>query len=239
MSIITNQDFKNFLNFIENFSLEITLADQASHPSLKNAHRIFLALLTVNSELLSDSNNLQTKFLEIYGEEGKNYLTEVASDCSEFIMCILLGLYRSAGGTLRSAIESYFKAFSANEQPLILKRKSVPDVFNDASTVTFFSSPLGKSTADGLKSEYKKLNAYVHTVSADHMFASQTIGDFPKWSQKNVELIAIFINVLRLFIYGIISTRRDMYDIFDHRNKAIVTEALTKKQRRSALGVDD
>lgn len=239
MSQSANQDFSEFRSFASTLSLAGVSDDPAKAAELRRAHAQFLALLTAAGELLSEEGLVRQDFFNSYAQSGVNYLEEVVSDCSEFIMCVLLGLYRSAGGTLRSSIESYLKAFSANEQPLILQRTSVPDVFNDAAGVAFFSSITGVNVIADLKGVYASLNAYVHTISEDHMFGALAVGSFPRWSDKSVELIEIFIRVVRLFLYGIIGGRRDLYDRFDHRNRLIANRAMTRMQRRSALGVDD
>lgn len=239
MSAIARQDFSEFLAYIGTLSVESITLDDEKTAEVRRAHAQFLALLTTVGELASDIGSAKMEFNDDYGETGKKYLREVASDSSEFIMCVLFGLCRSAGGTLRSAIESYLKAFSASEKPLILQRNSVPDVFNDAAGVTFFSSKIGKSVIADLKGIYGNLNAYVHTVSDDHMFGAIAIGSFPRWSEKNVELVVLFIRVVRLFLFGIVGTRRDLYDRFDYRNKVIVNRAMTRSQRRSAMGVDE
>lgn len=239
MNAIARQDFSEFLEFIKTLSIESVTHDDGKVAEIRKAHAQFLALLTTVGELVSDIGSAKIEFNDDYAEVGQKYLSEVVSDSSEFIMCVLLGLCRSSGGTLRSAIESYLKAFSAKEQPLILQRTSVPDVFNDAAGVKFFSSEIGQIVIAGLKGIYGDLNAYVHTISDDHMFGAIAIGSFPRWSNKNVKLVGLFIRVVRLFLYGIVGTRRDLYDRFDHRNKAITNRALTRLQRRSAMGVDE
>jgi len=238
MNAVAHQDFSEFLDFAKTLSLRSVSDDSTKAAEIRRAHTQFLALLTTAGELLSESGSVKKEFSDSFKEPGVMYLSEVVSDCSEFIMCVLLGLYRSAGGTLRSSIESYLKAFSADEQPLILQRTSVPDVFNDAAGVNFFSSTVGRHVIAELKAVYGNLNAYVHTISEDHMFGALAVGSFPRWSNNSVELISIFIRVVRLFLYGIVGGRRDLYDRFDHRNKLITNRAMTKAQRRSALGVD-
>ena len=238
MSRAANPEFSEFLSFTDTFSLRTVSDSPVITAEVRKAHTQFLALLATAGELLSIENPVRQKFYESYAQPGINYLSEVVSDCSEFFMCALIGMYRSAGGTLRSSIESYLKAFSANEQPLILQRTSVPEVFSDAAGVSFFSSAVGKNVVAELKGAYSSLNAYVHTISEDHMFGALAVGSFPRWSDKNVELIAIFVRIVRLFLYGIIGSRRDLYDRFDHRNRLMANRAMTKSQRRSALGVD-
>lgn len=239
MNAFARQDFSEFLGFIKSLSVEGVMHDDEKIAEIRKAHAQFLALLTTAGELISDSGSAKDQFIEDYGVVGKKYLSEVVSDSSEFIMCVLLGLCRSSGGTLRSAIESYLKAFSAKEQPLILQRTSVPEVFNDASVVRFFSPKIGRGVMTELKGIYGDLNAYVHTISDSHMFGAIAIGSFPRWSDKNVKLIGLFVRVVRLFIYGIVGARRDLYDRFDHRNKVITNRAMTRLQRRSAMGVDE
>jgi len=239
MNVASRHDFGAFVDFVKGFSLGEIASDAEKLAVVRQGHAQFLALLTTTSEMLSASGSAKDEFFASYGQSGAQYLGEVVSDCSEFVMCILVGLYRSGGGTLRSCIESYLKAFSAAEQPLILQRTSVPDVFNDAATVTFFSSDIGKKVLAELRGVYGDLNSYVHTVTEEHMFGALAIGSFPRWSEKNGRLIELFIRVVRLFLYGIVGCRRDLYDRFDHRNKVITNRAMTRLQRRSAMGVDD
>lgn len=239
MNAVARQDFSEFLAFARTLSIKNVVEDAASLTEIRRAHAQFLALLTTAGELVAVAGSVKQEFSDGYEQAGNKYLGEVVSDCSEFIMCVLVGLYRSAGGTLRSAIESYLKAFSAKEQPLILLRTSVPDVFNDAAGVAFFSSRIGKIVIAELKGIYGDMNSYVHTVSDAHMFGAIAVGSFPRWSNKNVKLIGIYVRVIRLFLYGIVGTRRDLYDRFDHRNKVITNRAMTRIQRRSAMGVDD
>ena len=175
MNAIARQDFSEFLDFIRTLSIDGVVQDATRVAEIRKAHAQFLALLTTVGELVSDAGSVRNEFVADYDEVGKSYLGEVVSDCSEFVMSVLLGLCRSAGGTLRSSIESYLKAFSAKEQPLILKRTSVPDVFDDAAGVAFFSSPIGKSVISDLKVIYGELNAYVHTVSDARMFGAIAI----------------------------------------------------------------
>lgn len=239
MNAIARQDFSEFIEFARAFSIREVMDDPGKVAEIRKAHGQFLALLTSVGELTTDAGSVSMEFLADYLDEGKNYLGEVVSDSSEFMVCVLLGLCRSGGGTLRSAIESYVKAFSAKEQPLILRRTSVPDVFNDAAGVSFFSSVIGRTVLAELRGVYSELNAYVHTVSNDQMFGVIAVGSFPRWSDNNVKLIGFFVRVTRLFLYGMTGVRRDFYDRFDHRNKVVVNRAMTRQQRRSAMGVDD
>lgn len=241
MNAATKQDFGAFLAYIDSYSLSGVGGDPDKVAHVRLAHAQFLALLTVAAELLSDSDSssVRDEFESSYGEPGKRYFGEVVSDCSEFVMCVLQGLCRSAGGTLRSAIESYLKALSAVEQPLILQRTSVPDVFNDAAGTAFFSTAVGKKVLADLKTVYGELNFYVHTVSQAQMFGALAVGSFPRWSDKNERLIELFVRTVRLFLYGMVGARRDFFDQFDHRNKVVVNRSMTRQQRRSAMGVDD
>ncbi|WP_329743045.1 hypothetical protein [Dyella sp. A6] len=239
MNAATKQDFGAFLAYIDSYSLSAVGHDPAKVAHVRLAHAQFLALLTIAAELLSDSGSVRDEFESSYGEAGKRYFGEVVSDCSEFVMCMLQGLCRSAGGTLRSGIESYLKAFSAVEKPSILQRTSVPDVFNDAAGTFFFSTVVGKKVLGDLKTVYGELNYYVHTVSPAQMFGALAVGSFPRWSDKNERLIDLFVRTVRLFLYGVIGARRDVFDQFDHRNKVIVNRSMTRQQRRSAMGVDD
>ena len=209
MNAAARQDFSDFLEFVKTLSIESATRDETKVAEIRKAHTQFLALLTATGELVADGGSARGQFDDSYAEAGRNYLSEVVSDSSEFIMCVLLGLHRSAGGTLRSAIESYLKAFSAKEQPLILRRTSVPEVFNDAASVTFFSTVIGKSVIGELKQIYSELNGYVHTVSDTHMFGAIAVGSFPRWSDKSVKIIGLFTLTIRLFLYGIVGTRRD------------------------------
>lgn len=239
MSTATKEDFTDFCDYLRSFSLRDALDQPEKSTHLRLAHAKFLALLSAFGEMLSDSGTARSTFSDSYGLSGENYLREVISDCSEFIICIVLGLNRAAGGTLRSAIESYLKTFSAHEAPQILERSSVPQVFSDAATAQYFSTRKGRETLASLKVSYAELNAFVHTTSAEHMFKAPAVGKFPRWSEKNVGLIEIFVRVVRLFLYCLVGSRKDIYDNFDYRNKVIVNRAMTRPQRRSALGVDD
>lgn len=236
---VSQQDYAAFCGFIDEFSLHLIACDVSALATVKLVHGKYLALLAAWGEMLSESGAVAEAFSQAYGNIGKDYLREVGSDCSEFVMCALIGLYRSAGGTLRSSIESYMKALSAKEQPEILKRTSVPDVFADAAKASFFSTKVGKQVISELRGVYNDLNAYVHTVSAAQMFAVGAVGGFPRWSGASAELVDLFSRVVRLFLYGILGSRRDLFDQFDYRNKVIVNRALTRVQRRAALGVDD
>lgn len=238
MNTFVRQDFAEFLEFLKLFSLRNVANEPGSMAEMRKAHAQFLALVTAVAELISSDSPLEVEFSNSYGEVGKKYLSEVVSDSSEFVLNVAAGLCRSAGGTLRSAIESYLKALAANEQPLILQRTSVPDVFRDASGVSFFRSAIGRDVVSQLKQVYGALNAYVHTVSDAHMFGALAVGGFPRWSERNERLVELFVKVARLFLFGIVGSRRDLYDRFDYRNKVVVTRSLTRLQRRSALGVD-
>jgi hypothetical protein len=130
------------------------------------------------------------------------------------------------------------KAFSAVEQPLILERTSVPAVFNDAAGAAFFTTPVGKKVLADLKGLYGELNSYVHTVTTAQMFGALAVGSFPHWSEKNERLTELFVRTVRLFLYGVVGSRRDFFDQFDHRNKVIVNRSMTRQQRRSAMGLD-
>lgn len=239
MNAVTAQDFAALLAYVDGYSLRSIGADPAKVSHLRLAHAQFLALLTVAAELLSDSGVVGKEFEGSYGVPGKRYFGEVVSDCSEFVMCVLQGLCRSAGGTLRSCIESFLKTFSAVDQPLILQRTSVPEVFNDASLARFFTTAVGCKVLPSLKSIYGELNSYVHTVTTAQMFGATAVGSFPRWSDKNERLIELFVRTIRLFLYGIVGSRRDLFDQFDHRNKVIVNRSMTRPQRRSAMGLND
>lgn len=239
MNVPNKHDFGEFLAFVDSYSLSSVGSDPSKVAQVRLAHTQFLALLTLAAEIVSSSGSVRDEFDSQYGEPGERYFGEVVSDCAEFVMCVLQGLCRSAGGTLRSAIESYLKAFSAAEQPLILQRTSVPDIFNDASGTAFFSSATGKKVLADLKIVYGELNYYVHTVTEAQMFGALAVGSFPRWSDKNTKLIELFVRTVRLFLYGVVGSRRDFFDQFDHRNKVIVNRSMTRQQRRSAMGVDE
>lgn len=239
MSSGTRQDFESFVAFADAYSLGCIADDIVKAAKLKLAHTQFLAWLTVAAELLASSGSVSSTFYASYGDNGRHYLGEVVSDCSEFVMCVLQGLCRAAGGTLRSGIESYLKTFSALEQPLILNRTSVPAVFDDAAGTAFFGTVVGKRVLTELKGAYGQLNLYVHTATSAQMFGASAIGSFPCWSEKNEELVDLFVRVVRLFSYGLVGSRRDLFDRFDHRNKIIVNRSMTRLQRRSAMGIGE
>src|SRR5690242_9409534 len=100
MNVAIKQDFGEFLAYIDSYSLSSVGGDPAKVAHVRFAHTQFLALLTLAAELLSNSGSVCDEFESSYGQSGKLYLGEVVSDCSEFIMCALQGLCRSAGGTL-------------------------------------------------------------------------------------------------------------------------------------------
>ncbi|MBL8309008.1 MAG: hypothetical protein JNL19_01160 [Burkholderiales bacterium] len=239
MNSTSSGDFGELVLFLRAFSLQAITDDSVRLAALKRAHKQFLAILTVASELMDNSSVVGKKFAVIYGQPGAAYLGEVVSDCSEFMMSLVLGMHRSAGGTLRSAIESYLKAFSAVQVPEILTRTSVPQVFADAENSAMFTAGVGKEGIAELKGYYSQLNSFVHTVSAQHMFSALAIGSFPRWPATTDTLVETFTKVTRVFIWTIVGMRRDLYDQFDHRNKAIAVQAMTRVQRRRALGVDD
>lgn len=239
MNVTIKKDFAEFIAFVDSYSLSSVGSDPAKVAHVRLAHTQFLALLTMAGEVLSNAGSVCDEFESLYREPGKRYLGEVVSDCAEFVMCVMQGLCRSAAGTLRSAIESYLKAFSAAEQPLILQRTSVPDVFSDAGGTVFFSTAVGKKVLGDLRAVYGELNYYVHTVTEDQMFGALAIGSFPRWSGKNAKLVDLFVRTVRLFLCGVVGSRRDFFDQFDHRNKVIVSRSMTRLQRRFAMGVDD
>lgn len=228
-------DFKDFVAHLRAERLGGALEPKPRQAVIRRAHAQYLALIALTGELVHGHAGIERE----YGDAGVSYLKEVVSDCSEFMICNAVGLHRAAGGVLRSAIESYLKAFAVAEVPTVLSRTSVPEVFNDASTAAFFKSGVGPDLVAQLKAVYKSLNSYVHTVDEQHMFGAEAIGVYPIWSDKSEALVEKFVLVVRFFLYGAVAQRRDLYDQFDHRNKVLINRAMTRPQRRKALGVDD
>lgn len=236
MSREVSEDFGKLVSFFENYSYAELLSDSTYVAPLKIVHRHHLALMTVLAELTSDESQLANEFVGTYGEHGRRYLIEVGSDCSEHIVAAASGLFRAAGATLRSSIESFCKALSVKEFPDILTQTSVPKVFEIAESSTLFSTELGAQALSALKGIYADLNHFVHTVASPNILGAHSAGKFPYMSENTGVMSELFSRVVREFLMVIVGGRRDLFDQFDHRNKVIVASSLTRPQRRLVFG---
>ncbi|MGA7437850.1 MAG: hypothetical protein WBW32_06935 [Luteibacter sp.] len=230
------EDFAALKGFLKSFSYDALLADRAYEDILRGVHRHHLALLTALAELSTSETPLGRQFLADYGTVGLTYLSEVGSDCSEFVLAIASGMFRAAGMTLRSSIESFAKSMSVADHPEVLKQTSVPSVFEIAEESAFFLSAIPNHAFSGLRAVYAELNHFAHTVGEPNIFGAHSAGSFPYSSDTTAKLASLFAKVVRGYLVALVGGRRDLFDQFDHRNKAIVVASLTKPQRRLVFG---
>lgn len=236
MSRVVREDFSQFTIYLSKFSFAGLLSDAAYISELKAAHGKLLALSALVAELRHEAGAAASTFSVDYTDCGGDYLGEVLSDCSESLMCIAMGANRAGAAALRSAIESFAKTFSIAEQPSVLTRTSVPEVFSVAAGCGFFEHNVARNAFTSLRSSYADLNQFVHTVSSESMFAVLAVGNFPKYDANTAVMVENFVRVVRYFILAMVAARRDLYDQFDHRNKEVIAAALKRDQRRIALG---
>lgn len=236
MSRLVKEDFSEFVAFLASFNFAGPLADAGFIAALKAAHGRFLALLTLLGEVDDKESVVHTVFVEDYTEHGLAYLREVLSDCAESLMCIALGANRAGACSIRSAIESFSKAFTLADAPEVLTRTSVPDVFQLASEAPFFVNGVPEKAFADLRAAYGGLNSFVHTVAPGYMFSVPAVGQFPSFTAHTVALSDAYSRVVRLMLLAFIGARRDLFDRFDHRNRDLIVSALTRDQRRLALG---
>ena len=236
MSRLVRQDFDEFREFLERFRFEGVLSQDEFVNEMRRAHTQFIAILAAVGELSHPDGSGRAGFIADYGSGGATYLAEVLSDSSEALLGMATGCLRSSASVMRSSIESFAKSLSASECPEILTRTSVPEVFDLASTSKFFSSTESRRGFGNLKDAYAGLNLYVHTVTAAQMFNAPALGVYPRVEPRLPELITIYVRIIRLFLFLLVLVRRDLFDLFDHRNREIILAALTRDQRRTALG---
>ena len=236
MSRLIREDFAEFIAFLNVFDFSALIKNDDYIALMRASHAKLLGLLAMVSELRHEDGSAAPTFLDDYLPDGSLYLGEVLSDCSEALMCIALGCNRAAAGALRSAIESFAKAFALGESPEILHCTSVPEVFGFASGSSFFSHEVAARAFSDLRSIYSELNLFVHTVAPGNMFSVPAVGHFPRYQASSTELVGLFVRTVRLFLLCGVSARRDLFDAFDHRNRDVIVAALTKDQRRLAFG---
>lgn len=236
MSRESVDDLQALLGFLERYTFADLLQADNFVAWLKLMHKHHLALLTTIAELTSTESDLNSSFVDSYGEQGRQYLIEVGSDCSEHLLTVASGCYRAGATTLRASIESFAKAFSALEAPEVLEQTSVYKVFDIAKECAFFKSTTAEAALEALRGVYVELNHFAHTVGPSNIFGAHSAGAFPIMSQVNDDMAKLFARAVRGFISALIGTRRDLYDRFDHRNKLIVASSLTRAQRRTVFG---
>lgn len=236
MTRLVREDFSEFKSFLGSFTFSEPLKNDAYVAAIKAAHGKFLALLAMVGELDHSDGAAHEFFVRDYSEHGSQYLSEALSDCAESLICISIGANRAGSCCLRSAIESYSKAMALSEAPSILTCTSVPEVFSLAGASAFFSGSVSNASLAQLRSAYSELNRFVHTAASGHMFGVPAVGQFPSYTAHTTALSRIYARVIRLFLLGFVGARRDLFDRFDHRNRDLIIAALTRDQRRLALG---
>jgi hypothetical protein len=236
MTRLVKEDFSEFESFLSSFSFSAPLASAPYMAAIKLMHGKFLALLALVGELNHTDGAAHELFIGDYSERGSHYLGEVLSDCAESLICIAIGASRAGACSMRSAIESFSKAMSLAEMPDVLTCTSVPEVFSLSGAGVFFSGPTANAAFLNLKSAYSELNRFVHTVSPESMFGVPAVGQFPSYTKSTTALSNRYARIVRLFLLAFVGARRDLFDQFDHRNRDLITAALTRDQRRLALG---
>ena len=139
---------------------------------------------------------------------GGTYLRG-GSDCSEFVLAVASGMFRSASATLRASIESFCKSMSLSQHPEILNQTSVPQVFDIAAGSSFFKHSIAAQGLGELKAIYASLNHYVHTVGLPNIFGAHSAGTFPYMSKISTELSDLFVRTVRAFLSAFVGSRMD------------------------------
>jgi hypothetical protein len=199
--------------------------------SLKRVHRHFLALLTLALELTDFDGDCRAHFEADFGDDGIAYFREVVSDIGQASHCFANGAYKAALVTMRSSIESYCKAFSAQHDHSILTQKSVPEVFARAKASPFFTAPSGKHYLDVLLTVYDELNLYVHTVTDAQMFNVLHLGVYPQFDPaRAAEFERIYVKITNAYVAAVVITLKSEMFKVHYKNRDNILSALSPKQ---------
>lgn len=225
-------DFSAYVAHLEAFSFGPLMQNSKYVASIKPLHKAFLSILTLVMELTDPEGDGADDFLSVYGKKGAQYLQEVISDVGQAIFCFGAGAYKASLVTLRSAIESYAKAFSAAHDPKILTQKSVTGVFDIAKAAPFFASGPGKRAIGDMLATYDALNLFVHTVTDRQMFKLLGLGVFPGFEEKRADAVrAHLAKTIRSMTFGIASTLHKEFFRIHYRNRDIILAGLAPTQR--------
>jgi len=124
MSRLIKTDYQLLVKYIESYSLSESLTKEYAG-SLKPIHKAYLIFIALLGELVEANNNGQVAI----SKDGMAHLNECLSDVGESIFCWIHGAYKPSMLVARSSIENFVKAVICTNDPSILKKKSVYEIF--------------------------------------------------------------------------------------------------------------
>jgi hypothetical protein len=97
------------------------------------------------------------------------HLQESISDLIQSQILILLGVYKSGRGSLRSSVENFFRFVCLAQGQSISRIKSTYDLIREARSITNKNNPQIASALHQITLVYDDLCKHVHTSSKGHM----------------------------------------------------------------------
>lgn len=206
MTRLVIKDFKDFQQFLNDYSLTNSIANQDLVSLLKSFHKGYFAFLNLILEL--DHRN-------IWPEEVANRFKESCSDMRQSLFLMCHGTYKPANLILRSSIENFVKAIGFFVDPDISKVKKIYEVFEIASGFNGCLISDFESKFQEIHSDYGKLCDYTHTATKKEMSHISALNVLPHYNlEKTKELCDIARRILKNYVLILIwSFREDFFKI--------------------------
>ncbi len=228
MSREIEQDFQYTLQFLNQYTLETMISNPKCHNQIKCMHRKLYSFMVFLNEM---------ERINCIDKVSLKYFKEVSTDLILTLFCWINGVYKSAKLQMRSSIENFLKATSYLEEPKVIDKKSVYEIFDIAESTVCYSNDFSKLRFNVISSEYSKLCATVHGALEklcdvgglikfpvyDEIEAMETSNDFDK-------IISAYLGVIYFTYYTNIFQMHEL-------NRDLFLQGLGKKEKSDIYNI--
>src|SRR5690606_37492442 len=183
MSRDVQEDFRQLLDFVREYSLGDPEDTTARRELLSRQHKKYHALLTILGEIRHQSFapiSPEASNADELNQAFHERLAEFGSDVGSAFFSWIHGGYKGGRLLIRSGIENFVKAVVLIEDSTVLTVKSTYEVFDRAAETSFFRSH--KPRLDRLRDLYAILSRDVHTATPAQMALVGALNFFPQFA---------------------------------------------------------
>lgn len=230
MSRRVREDFDNLCSFFKEYSLMFAFEEPSFIKQLSACHKKYYSYLVSVIELKDAVKN--PDYAPYISENQYDYILESCSDVGQALFLVAHGCYKGAKLLLRSSIENFIKAVCLDEEPNIIRKKSVYEVFDIAKISSTFSGSR-KTLFDIIHTEYVELCKDVHTADLAHMEHITALGSFPHFDNDGAENLKCHILRLLPAYITLLSLKYNQrfHKIF-YTNQEVVKESILTEYKK-------
>lgn len=157
--------------YFRSLSLTTPLGNKAAREIYLQAYKYFFAILVWNYALSA------RKRKTIGASDPILYFQEFVSDLVQSQILFLIGIYKSGRGSLRSAVENFFRFICLAQGEPIAQIKNTYDLIKAAKRITKATNPEILPFVEQIATAYGELCKHVHSATIAHMAFIDAIED--------------------------------------------------------------